>query len=341
MYTHKMEEFPPPPGVMNSFRAGFQAVSSHTSLILLPLLLDLFLWLGPRLSVYGLVNPFFRLMFDQAGRGLSSPTEVSRFAEFEALFLEMAERYNLFSLLGRLQTFPVGVSSLLAQTMPVETPLGVQPVTQVSSIPAVLGLGFLLVAAGWVLGGVYFLWVSQATLKQAEHGSGIGLWWAITQTLILSVVWLIALILFMIPVTLLMTVLTMLSPVLASAAFFVILLLALWLVVPLFFTPHGIFVRRQNALYSILTSLRMARFALSPSGLFVWSWFLLSIGMNYLWSVPPADSWMTLVGIGGHAFITTALLAASFVYYRDMNTWLQTTMLARLKQKQPIPTQRV
>ena len=32
---------------------------------------------------------------------------------------------------------------------------------------------------------------------------------------------------------------------------------------------------------------------------------------------------MTLVGIFGHSFVTTALLAASFVYYRDMNTWLQ------------------
>lgn len=340
MYTHKMEEFPPPPGVMNSLRAGFEAVSSHVSLILLPLLLDLFLWLGPRLSVYGLIRPFIQLMFDQAGRGLNTPAEVSRYAEFQSLFLEMAERYNLFSLLGRLQTFPVGVSSLLAQTMPVETPLGIQPVMQLSSAPAVLGLGLLLIVAGWVLGSLYFRWVSETTLKHAGPGAGISFSWAVTQTLILSVVWLIALIMFFIPVTLLLTVLTMVSPVLASGAFFVILLLAFWLVVPLFFTPHGIFVRRQNALYSIFTSLRMARFALPTSGLFVLSWLLLSIGLNYLWSVPAADSWMTLVGIGGHAFITTALLAASFVYYRDMNAWLQ-TMLERLKQKQTIPTQRV
>jgi hypothetical protein len=30
-----------------------------------------------------------------------------------------------------------------------------------------------------------------------------------------------------------------------------------------------------------------------------------------------------LVGIIGHAFISTALLAASFVYYRDINAWLK------------------
>ncbi len=32
---------------------------------------------------------------------------------------------------------------------------------------------------------------------------------------------------------------------------------------------------------------------------------------------------MGLVGIAGHAFVTTALLAASFIYYRDMNNWLE------------------
>ena len=337
MYTQKLENLPPPPGVMGSLRAGFDAVSTHVSLILLPLALDIFLWLGPRLSVYGLINPFVRMIFDQARLSLTSATEISRFTEFQALFSEMVERFNLFSLLGKLQMFPIGVSSLLAQTMPVETPFGTQQVLQISSLPVLVGLGFVLVVAGWAVGGLYFRWVSGTTL--GERGSGISSVWAILQTLILSFIWMIGLMMFFIPVMFVLTVVTMFSPALASAAFFILLLMSFWLVVPLFFTPHGIFVRQQNAFYSIFTSLRMARFALPTSGLFVISWFLLTIGLNYLWSVPPQDSWMTLVGIGGHAFITTALLAASFVYYRDMNAWLQ-KVFERL-QNQNIPTQRV
>ena len=92
---------------------------------------------------------------------------------------------------------------------------------------------------------------------------------------------------------------------------------------PLFFTPHGIFVRRENALYSIYSSLRMIRFSLPTSGMFVLMVFLLSRGLDVLWSVPENNSWLSLVGFAGHAFITTVLLAASFVYYRDMNDWLQ------------------
>ena len=71
--------------------------------------------------------------------------------------------------------------------------------------------------------------------------------------------------------------------------------------------------------------------------MFVFIIFILTTGLNYLWSVPQSNSWMTLIGIAGHAFITTALLAASFVYYRDMNVWLQ-TVFEKLQQKDtPLP----
>ena len=67
----------------------------------------------------------------------------------------------------------------------------------------------------------------------------------------------------------------------------------------------------------------MIRFSLPTSGMFVLSAFLLSRGLDVLWSAPQTDSWLTLVGFAGHAFITTVLLAASFIYYRDMTDWLK------------------
>jgi hypothetical protein len=101
--------------------------------------------------------------------------------------------------------------------------------------------------------------------------------------------------------------------------------------VPLFFTPHGIFVRRQNAFGSIMSSLRMSRFTLPTSSMFVLCVFLLSRGLDYLWLVPPKNSWLTVVGIAGHSFISTTLLSASFIYYRDMTNWLQ-NVYARFQQ---------
>jgi hypothetical protein len=335
--TQNFEEFPPPPGVIGSLRAGFDAVSRHVGLIVLPAVLDILLWLGPRLSVDGLLSPALTLIFNQARLTVTSSADLSQYAQIQAAFSELVAHFNLLSLLGRLQAFPVGISSLSAKTMPVETPFGSQQVLEVSSSPLVLGLGFLLIVTGWVIGGLYFRWVSGTALGEQPETS-ISSLWAILQTLILSVTWMVGLLVFLVPTMFLLVVLMKLNPTLASGVLFVLLILSFWLIVPLFFTPHGIFVRRQNAFYSIFTSLRMARFTLPTSGLFVVCVFLLTTGLNYLWSVPPDNSWMKLVGIGGHAFITTALLAASFVYYRDMNVWLQ-TVFERLQKKQSMPTQ--
>ena len=339
MNRQNLEELPAPPGVMGSLRVGFYAVSNHVWLILLPLTLDLLLWLGPRLSVGTLADPFFRLAFNQMRTTMTSSSDLQRFTVYQSAFGEVVERFNLLSLIGRLQTFPVGISSLLAQTMPVDTPLGSQDVVQVTSLPGLLGLAFLFTFIGWVMGGLYFRWVSGIVLGDANRATMISLSWAIIQTLILSVIWVVGLLAILIPTMVVLTFLTLLSPLLASGILLIALFFSFWLIVPLFFTPHGIFVRRQNAFYSIFTSLKMARFTLPTSALFVLCVFLLTTGLNYLWSVPTGDSWMLLVGIAGHAFITTALLAASFVYYRDMNAWLQ-RVFEQLQHKQ-MPAQRV
>lgn len=338
MNMQKLETLPPQPGVIGSLRAGFDAVSSHVVLILFPLALDLWLWLGPHLSVNRLLSPYFGFLFDQARNGLMSPSDAQRIIGAQGLFTEVLDRFNLLSLLGKLLTFPIGISSLLAGTMPVATPYGEQKILQVSSLPGLVGLIVLLILIGWIGGGLYFRWVSGTAL--GEKDAGIGSIWAIVQTFILSVIWLIGLVTAMVPVLFVLTILALISPGLANGAVLVMLMLSFWLIVPLFFTPHGIFVRRQNALYSVFSSLRMTRFTLPTSGMFVLSAFLLDRGLNFLWSVPPDNSWMMLVGIAGHAFITTALLAASFVYYRDMNAWLQ-AVFEQMRQKQTVPGRQV
>jgi hypothetical protein len=45
--------------------------------------------------------------------------------------------------------------------------------------------------------------------------------------------------------------------------------------------------------------------------------------LDLLWGVPTEASWLLLLGILGHAFVTTGLLASSFVYYRDALRWIR------------------
>jgi len=99
--------------------------------------------------------------------------------------------------------------------------------------------------------------------------------------------------------------------------------LVVWLFIPMIFTPHGIVVGQRKMWISVKESIRITRLTLPSTTLLLLSLVLLSEGLDVLWNIPPADSWWTLVGIIGHAFVTTGILAATFVYYKDAHRWVQ------------------
>ena len=156
------------------------------------------------------------------------------------------------------------------------------------------------------------------------------IWTPLLLSALMVAIWLVITYALGVPIILMMYVLFSISPALGQGMMLFLGFLSMWLVVPFFFAPLGIFVRREDAFRSILSGLQLARFTLPTSSLFVLSVVLISIGLNLVWSIAPSESWMSLVGILGHAFISTALLAACFIYYRDMTLWLH-TVLERIK----------
>jgi hypothetical protein len=333
MEMDKIETLPPPPGVVGSLKAGFDAIASNLTVILLPLALDLLLWLGPRLRVDRLIQIIFDEMSRYASFSGIPSADLKTLQENSALLVEQFQQYNLMSVL---RTFPIGVFSLMSGAMPSQTPLGDPSIIiQIDSVFILLGWVVLLTLIGWICGGLFFRWVSLVvtdTPQSTENRFGQ----SIAQTMLLSVIYFILAIMIGTPVLIVLALVITASPLLAQGMLLILGLLSMWLIVPVFFTPHGIFMRQQNVFSSIYASLRMARFTLPTSSLFVLSVLLIAFGLNFLWNIPSSDSWMTLIGIAGHAFITTSLLAASFIYYRDMQVWLQ-TVLEKLKAN--IPTQ--
>ena len=325
----KIETLPPPPGVVGSIKAGFDAIASNISVILLPLILDVFLWLGPRLRVDRLFGPIFDEMPRYARYSGIPATDLKTLQENSTLLLEQLTQYNLFSVL---RTFPIGIFSLMSGAMPGQSPLGLPFIIHVNSVFTLLGWVVILTLIGWAFGGLFFRWVSMVVMDSSRE-SHMGQ--AMFQTVLLSVVYLIVAMMLGVPLLVIFSLVAVASPLLAQGMLLVLGLLSMWLIVPVFFTPHGIFMRQQNAFASIVSSLKMARFTLPTSSLFVLSILLIAIGLNFLWNIPSSDTWMALVGIVGHAFITTSLLAASFIYYRDMQVWLQ-TVLEKLKSNLPV-----
>jgi hypothetical protein len=332
MEMDKIETLPPPPGIVGSLKAGFDAIASNLSVILLPLALDLLLWLGPRLHVDTLFQPIFDDMSRYARYSGIPAADIKTLQQNSALILEQLQQYNL---LTALRTFPIGVFSLMSGNFPGQTPLGSPSVIHINSLLTLFGWTAVLTLLGWISGGLFFRWVSMV-VTESPQSLEFRFSQSILQTILLSVLYIVLAIMIGIPIMIVLALVVAASPSLAQGLLLILGLLSMWLIVPAFFTPHGIFMRQQNAFSSIYTSLRMARFTLPTSSLFVLSVLLIAYGLNFLWNIPSSDSWMALVGIAGHAFITTSLLAASFIYYRDMQVWLQ-TVFERLKAN--IPTQ--
>jgi hypothetical protein len=306
-------KLPPPPGLLASLRAGFDSIANHIAVILPPVLLDLFLWLGPHLRLKEFLQPLIDRLPSLASAFPSSFTDL---ATVQKTWTGIADNFNLFILL---RTFPVGTTSLLSFEMPMQNPLGVPASLDAGSFIGILGWALLLVSLGWIIGTMYYYWVSKAALEPEARS----LWKSLKQAVLLSLIWMGLLFFLGLPALLVLSVLTAISPVLGQVVLFAGAIILVWLVMPVFFSAHGIFTLQLDALRAILNSLRMVRFTLPNTGLFLLMFLVLNQGMNFLWNTPPQDSWLTLVGIAGHAFVSTALLAASFVYYRDINAWLK------------------
>lgn len=327
--SKKEISFPPPPGIIGSLRTGFDLIATHVLAILPPLALDLLLWMGPRLRM----DKMYAQSIDELSQtgpamGLSSDL-IQKTQEFahETILPELAK----FNLLFFLRTFPVGVSSLMSGKLPAQSPFGPPPILQIDSIGEVLNLILLLTLLGWIFGALYFQWIASLVRPVTPISTGR----AVFQALVFSMIWAFLTWTVGLPILLVIYALTGLNETISRLVLLVVgFVCTMWLIVPIFFSPYGIFLRKQNAFTSILSSLQVSRFTLPTSSLFVLTVILLSVGLNFVWDIPPDDSWLALVGILGHAFITTALLASSFVYYRDLTVWLQ-TVLERLHTSAP------
>ncbi len=311
-----------PPRMISAFVNGFNSVTSHIHLIIFPILLDLILWFGPHLRINDLMQPVIQEMVSSI-KTMGSPDMVQMAAVAQTVWQTTLERFNLLSLL---HTIPIGIPSLLVSVAPLKTPFGDAPLFDLSSIGTIAGLWLLLVLFGLILASLYFDSIARCTLPEKKSFSVKQATRATGQIILLNVILIAIGVILFIPVTLMVSLITLISPFLAQIFLLLIALFLLWLLVPLIFTPHGIFSNQQNVLAAILNSIRLVRFFLPGTGLFLLLAVLLGQGLDVLWRVPAENSWMTLVGIAGHAFISTGLLAASFAYYSGGMRRMQDTI---------------
>ena len=97
MNVKSKEEASAPKGVIGCLAAGFEILGRNLGLLVIPVLLDLFLWLGPRLSVAPLVRGFVTVLKAQPAL---DPEMALQIEQAMQLLEQFGEQFNLLSLLS-------------------------------------------------------------------------------------------------------------------------------------------------------------------------------------------------------------------------------------------------
>ncbi len=318
---------PPSRGVMGCLAAGFEIVGQNPFLIALPVALDLFLWLGPRISVGPLVDTvvdFLTVQMPNQGETASRVTQATQ------LLREFGAEFNLVSVAGGVPLLQVpslfvrrvsGPSPLGApRVFPLSNPLAVVPWWAVFALMG-LGLGFLYLneIAHRVEGSAVV--VKGGVLETSQDGAGVG-----DEAdpgggrkllrFLLFAVGLLVIGLTVVPLWLFVVALgTMIAQPLG---------ILLWMGGAGFLGYAG--VHLVFVVPSILLGERSLPQAIGESivlsHLNLWSLFgLIALalviyeGLGYAWSLPADDSWILTVGVLGNAFVATGLTSAAFVFY--------------------------
>lgn len=302
----KQEQTRTTPGVWNAIVTGFDLTAKNLWLLALPLLLDLFFWIGPRLHFQTLI----------AGLVASLPQE-PQILELAAPVLEAAPRTNLFTVLS----VPlVGVPTLMATLSPESLP--VQPAAgEVSSWGVWVLLFAGLMALGLLLTAVYYMMIT-AVVSQPPGRIDWRYWarkWApATRRLFgLALLFIGVSLLIYLPISFVGAVAFLIAAPLGTLILLMAPLVLVWVVIYLSMAPQIIFLEEQPALRAARGSLGFVQHNLLPVLLLLLLILLAGTVVDWLLVLAENGTWFTLINIAGHAFVSTALVTAIFVFYRD------------------------
>jgi hypothetical protein len=318
------------PKLIPSLISGFETVANHIWLILLPVCLDLGLWLGPHIRIQTVMQPFLDTIKTTAL--MIGQQMADNFKAAQPFWEMLLEKINVII---ALRTYPIGIPSLMLNLLPLQTPYGKPIDMELKSSFDIGAWWIVLTLVGLLISSFFYGKIAQITGKKTdEHLTPGIIGWLTLQLLTLSILIILVILMLGFPAALVFSVLLMISPTIAQLALFFMGLVVIWLVVPLIFTAHGVFTNHLPLIRSVATSIQVVRLTFSSTSLFIMALVIINQGLNMLWSVPKETSWLLLIGILGHAFVNTSLIAATFVYYRDGVKFLQ-TLIAKSQMVQP------
>jgi len=303
-------------GVIDSLSAGYRFLGRRIELLIVPILLDLLFWLGPRFSVAPLFQQTAAL-YTQVSATEGMPADMADMTKQAATLLsQMGEQSNLLGTLAN--TTMLHVPSLMAGSG-----VSVGPVIEIHSPLAAVFLliGFSLLG---VLIGVVYMNMLARTLpigdgaKPATFGEFVATVARHFAMIILYVLLIIGvLIVGAIPVTLTVALLSLLNPYIGSMVFMLFSGVVLVLFFYLYFVTAGVILDDLPLYRAITQSFVTVRNNFWATLGFIVLYTVIMLGFGYLLTTLAALTPIaTIVAILVYAYIGSGLAMALLVFYR-------------------------
>lgn len=308
-------------GIIDTLAAGFQTVARRPWPLLILIVLDLILWLGPRLTA----EPVFAQFGDTLQMWITTPIEgatitgpdQAQIQEVETQLRELGDQLatlNLFQLLA--WQMPSLVKSL-APLFPAQLPSPIAITLPAVDRFAVAVFGLLLIGLVWTSAydGALAQYVRGNSFNRAFYFDRLAVNWL--RLVGYYLLFLLGVLAIGLPTLFVAAFINLVAPALGVFLGAIVLSLLFLVAFLLIFTSDAIFVGDLNPIGAIKSSVSVVRRnPWSTLGLFLLT-YLIGVGTILIWSYLDESPLLFVIALIGNAFISSGLTTAMMIFYRD------------------------
>jgi hypothetical protein len=305
-------------GIIDTLSAGFDRTAKRLWLVLLPVLLDIAIWIGPRLSLNRLAREAIAALPDVAelGSQYTQTVEIMR-----SWLTDVGATTNMMAMLSmRL----LGLPSLSETLPPKALPFGiVQRSFEIPTWSALVGVAILFTLTSLLL-GCFCLAMIAADARDEDISLAYALqvagrsWLRLVVLVLAIAVTIIVLGTGVAVVSGLVAVLSLnLAGLLLNLFGWGFLSVATYGAVIFYFTSRAMILDDVGIVRSIWNAMNVIHRSFLRAIGFILLVSVLQTGLLYIWRLLAVNAAGTLLGIVGNAYVSTGLIMASFIFYRD------------------------
>lgn len=306
-------------GTIDALTAGFTLVARRFWILLIPAALNVFLWMGPRLSVAPLAQQLADML--QTSAALSSGQYGDAIKEASQMLAQWGDSTNLFALLAVAMPYLGVVSRGAVVGTLANWPLAIVAAASLLAVGTYLAVTYLTLIARQVRrdGSTVRAFFARATVNWLRLVALGGLLLGVALVLL-------------VPAAMLTGVVGLLSVggamVLASLTAWGAVLAGIWLYFYLFFVTDAIVLDGAALRLAVARSLAIVRRNTGASMVLVLATMLLTAGLGVIWDAIGGTVAGVAVGIIANAYVGSALVAASLIFYASRWRALEREVIA-------------